>query len=177
MAIPNTVQTMRAGVAGTLAKEGPTRVSKYILDYTFNAATENHATPSRAVCFKDAAAGTVNPGDTGGQVFAGLLLGNERVLSDAGDSWYNNGDTAEVVIFGEMFVNIDENNDTTVANQALAVGDTLYFEKATGKLMAGPDANQGNYTQIKGCVVTGISNYVARGRARLARVALTGPQE
>src|SRR5690625_4745827 len=133
MAIPNTVTQMRSGIVGTLAKESPSRVRTAILDYDLD--TENYATPSRACTYTDDR--TVTTGGTG--EFAGLILGNQRVLSDAGESWHQSGDVVELVVMGEMFVNIDLGTDPKR-------GDAVYFEDATGKLGAGT-AGEGQ-TQI-----------------------------
>lgn len=164
MAIPNHVKPMRSGVVGTLANDGPKRVRPYALSYEFNATTENHATPSRAVSV--AADGTVHTGKGDNAVFAGLILGNQRVLSKTGESWYANGDVIEVISMGEVFVNIDNSDDNP--SSAAAVGGKVYFEAATGKLVAGSEGT----VEIKGAIITEVD--AGDKPTRLCKITLTG---
>lgn len=164
MAIPNHVKPMRSGVVGTLANDGPKRVKSYVLNYTFNASTENHATPSRAVSV--AADGTVHPGKGDGAVFAGLILGNQRVLSKTGESWHSSGEQIEVISMGEVFVNID--NSTDNPSSAAAVGGKVYFEATTGKLVAGSSSS----VEIKGAIITEVD--AGDKPTRLCKITLTG---
>lgn len=170
MAIRNSVRPMRSGIVGTLASEGPQRAGKAVLNYTFDADTQNHATPSRAVTFAADGSGTVQPGGAG--VFAGLILGNERVLSSNNESWYSDGDAVEFLEMGEIFANID-NSDATPDNpsSAAAVGGKVYFEPATGKLFA---AATGSMTEIKGAVITAVD--AGDSPTRLVKIMLNGPQ-
>lgn len=170
MSIRNSVRPMRSGIVGTLASEGPLRAGKAILDYTFSESTENHATPSRAVTFAADGSGTVQPGGTG--VFAGLILGNERILSDNDESWYSDGDAIEFLEMGEIFANID-NSEATPDNKSsvAAVGGKVYFEPATGKLFA---ASTGSMTEIKGAVITAVD--AGDSPVRLVKIMLNGPQ-
>lgn len=172
MSIPNKVQPMRSGIVGTLADDSPKRVIPCFMDYTFNAGTENHATPSRAVCFVDADKNTVEPGGSSGGIFAGLILGNERVPSNSRESWYATGDQVEVIQMGSVFVNIDD-----VSGQAgfatAAVGDKINYEKTTGKLAVG--TADSSFIEIKGAVITDISPYVSGVGTRLAKITLNGP--
>ena len=164
MAIPNHVKPMRSGVVGTLANDGPARIKAYVLNYTFNASTENHATPSRAVSV--AADGTVHTGKDNGAVFAGLILGNQRVLSKTGESWHSSGDQIEVISMGEVFVNIDNSGDNP--SNAAAVGGKVYFEAATGKLFAGDTGT----VEIKGAIITEVD--AGDKPTRLCKITLTG---
>lgn len=163
MAIPNTVTQMRSGIVGTLAKESPSRVRTAILDYDLDTEAQNDAAPSRACTYTDDR--TVTTGGTG--EFAGLILGNQRVLSDAGESLHQSGDVVELVVMGEMFVNIDLGTDPKR-------GDGVYFENATGKLGAGT-AGEGQ-TQIANAVIDAVGDdgYLP-GKPTLARIVLTGP--
>ena len=166
MSIPSTFKAIRSGIVGTLANDGPRRVAKVVLKYTFSSVTENFATPSRAVTF-DPTDGTVAPGGAG--VFAGLILGNERVASPNGESWYATGETIEVIQFGEVFVNIDDFSGNP--SSAAAVGGSVYYQNTTGKLAA---ASGGGYTKIAGAVITAVDGNASG--TRLARVVLNGPQ-
>lgn len=161
MAIPNTARSQRSYIAGMIASDGPTRVDTAVLKYTLDASgTENFATPSRA-CTYHATDETVAPGGTG--VFAGLIVGNMRVPSNAQESWYQSGDVIELMTMGEIAVNID--NDTA----AVAVGGKVYFDQANGKLCA---ASGQDRTEIKGAVITKIG---VTADPRLAVISLTGP--
>lgn len=164
MAIPNHVKPMRSGVVGTLANDGPKRVKSYVLNYEFNASTENHATPSRAVSV--AADGTVHTGKGDNAVFAGLILGNQRVLSKTGESWFASGDVIEVISMGEVFVNIDDSTDNP--SSAAAVGGKVYFEATTGKLFAGSTGT----VEIKGAIITEVDSNASG--VRLCKITLTG---
>jgi hypothetical protein len=164
MAIPNHAKPMRSGVVGTLANDGPKRVKSYVLNYEFNAATENHATPSRAV--SEAADGTVHPGKGNNAVFAGLILGNQRVLSKTGESWFASGAVIEVISMGPIFVNID--NSTDNPSSAAKVGGKVYFEATTGKLFAGSTST----VEIKGAIITEVD--AGDKPTRLCKITLTG---
>lgn len=165
MAIPNHVKPMRSGVVGTLANDGPKRVRPYVLNYDFNASTENHATPSRAVSV--ALDGTVHTGKGDNDaVFAGLILGNQRVLSKTGESWHSSGDVIDVVSMGEVFVNID--NSTDNPSSAAKVGGKVYFEATTGKLFAGSTST----VEIKGAIITEVD--AGDKPTRLCKITLTG---
>ena len=166
MAIPNTAQVQRSYIAGMIASESPARIKTAVLKYTLDATgAENFATPSRA-CTYDATDETVAPGGSG--VFAGLIVGNQRVPSSAQESWYQSGDTIELMTMGEIAVNID-NSDTDPSSTAV-VGGKVYFEPASGKLFA---SNNGGHTEIPNAVITKIDNNTTG--ARLAVIALTGP--
>lgn len=164
MAIPNHVKPMRSGVVGTLANDGPKRVKSYVLNYEFSAATENHATPSRAVSV--ASDGTVHTGKDVGAVFAGLILGNQRVLSKTGESWFASGDVIEVISMGEVFVNIDNSEDNP--SSAAAVGGKVYFDATTGKLFAGAVGT----VEIKGAIITEVD--AGDKPTRLCKITQTG---
>lgn len=164
MTIPNHVKPMRSGVVGTLANDSPKRIKTYVLSYDFSATTENHATPSRAV--SEASDGTVHTGKDDGAVFAGLILGNQRVLSKTGESWHSSGDQIEVISMGEVFVNID--NSTDNPSTAAAVGGKVYFEAATGKLFAGSTGT----VEIKGAIITEVDSNASG--VRLCKITLTG---
>lgn len=164
MAIPNSAKPMRSGVVGTLANDGPKRVKAFVLNYDFDADTENHATPSRAVSV--AADGTVHTGKDNGAVFAGLILGNQRVLSKTYESWHSSGDQIEVISMGEVFVNIDDTTDNP--SSAAAVGGKVYFEATTGKLVAGSTGS----VEIKGAIITEVDDNSTG--ARLCKITLTG---
>ena len=162
MAIPNNAAQQRSYIAGMIASEGPTRVDTAVLKYTLSG--ENFATPSRA-CTLNSDGETVAPGGTG--VFAGLIVGNQRVLSDRGESWHQNGDVIELMQMGEIAVNFD-NEDGTFA--APAVGGPVWFEKSTGKLRTAQSDTDN--TQIKGAVITKIG---VSADPQLAVITLTGP--
>lgn len=166
MAIPNSAKPMRSGVVGTLANDGPKRVKSYVLNYTFNATTENHATPSRAVSV--AADGTVHTGKDNGAVFAGLILGNQRVLSKTGESWHSSGEQIEVISMGEVFVNID--NSASDPSSGAEVGGKVYFEPTTGKLFASNTVTTN--VEIKGAIITEVD--AGDKPTRLCKITLTG---
>lgn len=163
MTIPNTAEQQRSYFAGLLSHESPSRVSTAILDYDLDTDVENYATPSRA-CTYNADNKTVAPGGDG--VFAGLILGNERVPSDAGQTWYQKGDKVELVEMGRVAVNID------LAIEDVERGAAVHFQKDNGKLGAG--AGNGTTTiTIKNAVIT---DYGDKSKSPcLALVTLTGP--
>ena len=161
MAIPYNAAQQRSYIAGMIASDGPTRVDTAVLKYTLDATgTENFATPSRA-CTLNVDGETVATGGTG--VFAGLIVGNMRVVSDSRASWHQNGDVIELMQMGEIAVNIDKNT------AAVAVGGKVYFDQANGKLCA--DSGQ-DRTEIKGAVITKVG---VSANPRLAVISLTGP--
>jgi hypothetical protein len=163
MTIPNSAKQQNSYIVGTLSHESPSRVSTAIVDYVLDPVTlENYATPSRA-CTYNAGTDTVAPGGDG--VFAGLILGNERVPSD-GESWYQKGDKVELVEMGSIAVNID------LAINNVARGAAVHFQKDNGKLGAG--AGNGTTTiTIKNAVIT---EHGDKAKSPcLALVTLTGP--
>lgn len=169
MSIPNTAAAMRSGIVGTIAHVGPTRVDTAILKYTLDPVTaQNFATPSRGCSV--AADGTVYPGQADSDTFAGLLVGNQRIVNNTGDSWHATGDQVELMQMGEMWVNID--NSTGAPSSAATVGGRVYYGKASGKLFSGADTNAN--LEIKGAVIVAIDD--GSKPTRLARVALNGPQ-
>lgn len=164
MTIPNTAKQQRSYFAGLLSHESPSRVSTAILDYALDPVTlENYATPSRA-CTYNADDETVAPGGDG--VFAGLILGNERVPSDSGESWYAKGDKIELVEMGRVAVNID------LAINDVARGAAVHFQKDNGKLGAGVGNGTTTIT-IKNAVITEHGDKTKS--PCLALVTLTGP--
>lgn len=161
MAIPYNAAQQRSYIAGMIASDGPTRVDTAVLKYTLDATgAENFATPSRA-CTLNADGETVAPGGTG--FFAGIIVGNSRVVSDSRESWHQNGDVIELMQMGEIAVNFD--NDTS----AVAVGGKVYFDQTNGKLCA---ASGQDRTEIKGAVITKAG---VTADPRLAVISLTGP--
>lgn len=162
MTIPNSAKQQNSYFAGMLSHESPSRVSTAIVDYDLDTSVENYATPSRA-CTYTAGTDTVAPGGDG--VFAGLILGNERVPSD-GESWYAKGDKVELVEMGRVAVNID------LAINDVARGAAVHFQKDNGKLGAG--AGNGTTTiTIKNAVIT---EHGDKAKSPcLALVTLTGP--
>lgn len=163
MTIPNSAKQQNSYFAGMLSHESPSRVSTAILDYTLDTDVENYATPSRA-CTYIGETSTVAPGGAG--VFAGLILGNERVPSEGGETWYGKGDKIELVEMGRVAVNID------LAIEDVARGAAVHFQKDNGKLGAG--AGNGTTTiTIKNAVIT---DYGDKSKSPcLALVTLTGP--
>jgi hypothetical protein len=162
MSIPNTAKQQNSYIVGVLSHESPSRVSTAIVDYDLDTSVENYATPSRA-CTYNADDETVAPGGDG--VFAGLILGNERVPSD-GESWYAKGDKVELVEMGRVAVNID------LAINDVARGAAVHFQKDNGKLGAG-DGNGTTTITIKNAVIT---EHGDKAKSPcLALVTLTGP--
>jgi hypothetical protein len=163
MSIPNTAKQQNSYFAGLLSHESPSRVSTAILDYALDTDVENYATPSRA-CTYNVDDETVAPGGDG--VFAGLILGNERVPSEGGETWYAKGDKIELVEMGRVAVNID------LAINDVARGAAVHFQKDNGKLGAG--AGNGTTTiTIKNAVIT---EHGDKAKSPcLALVTLTGP--
>lgn len=163
MTIPNTAKQQNSYFAGLLSHESPSRVSTAIVDYTLDTDVENYATPSRA-CTYNAGTDTVAPGGDG--VFAGLILGNERVPSDADQTWYQKGDKIELVEMGRVAVNID------LAISDVARGAAVHFQKDNGKLGAGTGDGTTTIT-IKNAVIT---EHGDKSKSPcLALVTLTGP--
>lgn len=162
MAIPNNAAQQRSYIAGMIASESPTRVDTAVLKYTI--AGENFATPSRA-CTLNLDGETVAPGGTG--FFAGIIVGNMRVLSDRGESWHQNGDVIELMQMGEIAVNFDNESSTFTAP---AVGGEVWFEKSTGKLRTAQ--NNTDNTKIVGAVITKVG---VTADPQLAVISLTGP--
>lgn len=163
MTIPNAAKQQNSYFAGMLSHESPSRVSTAILDYTLDTDVENYATPSRA-CTYNVDDETVAPGGDG--VFAGLILGNERVPSDSGETWYAKGDKIELVEMGRMAVNID------LAISDVARGAAVHFQKDNGKLGAGNGDGTTTIT-IKNAVIT---EHGDKAKSPcLALVTLTGP--
>ena len=121
----NSANSMRSGIAGMLSRDSGNIVESYVLKYTFVAADENYATPSRVVSL--ASDGTVYPGNTGIDPVVGTLLGNMRVISDSQDSSFKSGDTVEVLRSGYIFGNIDGGSATLFAD--------VKYEKKSGKTM------------------------------------------
>lgn len=158
MAIPHTVQEMQSGIVGTLAKLGPSRVRAALLSY--DETQDRKAYPGRAATFNGEQ--TVDVGGEG--VFAGIILGNQRVLSDTQAEHYLTGDAIEVIAMGEVFVTLELGTD-------VKRGDAVFFENATGKIGAGV-ADEGQ-TQIENAVVTDVGNNGVV--PALARIMLTGP--
>ena len=166
MAIPNTAKSQRSYIAGMIAFESPLRIKTAVLKYTLDASgDENFATPSRA-CTYDATDETVAPGGSG--VFAGLIVGNMRVPSNAQESWYQSGDVIELMTMGEIAVNIDNANNNP--SSAAAVGGKVYFDPDNGKLFA---AATGSKTEIPNATIIRIDENTSP--TRLAVVSLTGP--
>ena len=163
MTIPNTAKSQKSYIVGTLSHESPSRVTTAIIDYTFDAGVENFATPSCA-CTYNSGTDTVAPGGDG--VFAGLSLGNERIASDDGSSWYKKGDKVELVEMGRIAVNID------LAISDVARGAAVHYQKTTGKLGAGVGDGTTTIT-IKNAVITDHGDKSAN--PCLALVTLTGP--
>ena len=163
MTIPNTAKAQKSYIVGALSHESPSRVNTAIIDYTFDASVENFATPSRA-CTYNSGTDTVAPGGDG--VFAGLILGNERIASDDGSSWYKKGDKVELVEMGRVAVNID------LAISDVARGAAVHYQKTTGKLGAGLGDGTTTIT-IKNAVITDHGDKSAT--PCLALVTLTGP--
>lgn len=163
MTIPNTAKQQNSYFAGILSHESPSRVSTAIVDYTLDTDVENYATPSRA-CTYNADNETVAPGGDG--VFAGLILGNERVPSDGGQAWYEKGDKVELVEMGRVAVNID------LAIEDVERGAAVHFQKDNGKLGAGVGNGTTTIT-IKNAVIT---DHGDKNKSPcLALVTLTGP--
>lgn len=164
MAIPNTAKSQRSYIAGMIASDGPTRVDTAVLKYTLDASgDENFATPSRA-CTYNAGTDTVAPGGDG--AFAGLIVGNMRVPSNAQESWYQSGDVIELMTMGEIAVNID------LAISDVARGAAVHYQKTNGKLGAGVGNGTTTIT-IKNAVITDHGDKSAN--PCLALVTLTGP--
>lgn len=164
MAIPNTAKSQRSYIAGMIAFESPRRIKTAVLKYTLDASgKENFATPSRA-CTYDATDETVAPGGSG--VFAGLIVGNMRVPSNAQESWYQSGDVIELMTMGEMAVNID------LAISDVARGASVHYQKTNGKLGAGVGNGTTTIT-IKNAVITDHGDKSAN--PCLALVTLNGP--
>lgn len=163
MTIPNTAKQQNSYFAGLLSHESPSRVSTAILDYTLDTDVENYATPSRA-CTYNVDDETVAPGGDG--VFAGLILGNERVPSESGQTWYAKGDKIELVEMGRVAVNID------LAISDVERGAAVHFQKDNGKLGAG-EGNGTTTITIKNAVIT---EHGDKAKSPcLALVTLTGP--
>lgn len=163
MTIPNTAKQQNSYFAGLLSHESPSRVSTAILDYDLDTDVENYATPSRA-CTYIGETSTVTTGGDG--VFAGLILGNERVPSEGGQTWYEKGDKVELVEMGRVAVNID------LAIEDVARGAAVHFQKDNGKLGAGVGNGTTTIT-IKNAVIT---DYGDKSKSPcLALVTLTGP--
>ena len=162
MAIPYNAAQQRSYIAGMIASDGPTRVDTAVLKYTL--AGENFATPSRA-CTLNADGETVAPGGTG--AFAGLIVGNMRVVSDSRESWHQNGDVIELMQMGEIAVNFDNENGTFTAP---VVGGQVWFEKSTGKLRTAQSDTDN--TRIVGAVITKVG---VTADPQLAVISLTGP--
>lgn len=168
MAIPNAARAQRSYLAGMIANDGPTRIHTAVLKYTLDASgDENFATPSRA-CTVNNDGETVAPGGNG--VFAGLIVGNMRVPSHAQESWYQSGDVVELMQLGTIAVNID--NTTNDPSSGAIVGGKVYFEPASGKLVAG-NSTSGN-TEIPGAVIVALD--AGDKPTRSALVTLNGPQ-
>ena len=163
MTIPNTAKQQKSYIVGTLSHESPTRVTTAIVDYDLDTSAENFATPSRA-CTYNAGTDTVAPGGDG--VFAGLILGNERVPSDDGSLWYKKGDKVELLEMGKIAVNID------LAISDVARGAAVHYQKSNGKLGAGVGNGTTTIT-IKNAVITDYGDKSAN--PCLALVTLTGP--
>lgn len=168
MAIPSTYKVMRSGIVGTIADDGPRRVKKVILGV--DPANEKLATPSRAACYVDTTSEVVEPGGDG--KFAGIILGNERVLSDVGDSWYAKGDGIEVMQMGAVFVNIDNHADNP--SSAAARGGKVYYETATGKLFAAVGTGGAVGVEIPDAYIESIDD--GSKPTRLAKIVLNGPR-
>lgn len=163
MSIPNAAKQQNSYFAGMLSHESPSRVSTAIVDYTLDTDVENYATPSRA-CTYVGETDTVAPGGAG--VFAGLILGNERVPSESGQTWYQKGDKVELVEMGRIAVNID------LEIAKVARGAAVHFQKNNGKLGAGTGDGTDTIT-IKNAVIT---DYGDKNKSPcLALVTLTGP--
>ena len=125
----NNANSMRSGIAGMLSRGEGIR-EPYVLKYTYVQADENHATPSRVVSL--APDGTVYPGNKGTDPVIGILVGNMRVVSDGGESYFKSGDTVEVLRSGYIFGNIDGGSATLFGN--------VKYEKKSGKtMMTGTD--------------------------------------
>ena len=163
MAIPNTAKQQRSYFAGMIASDGPARVDTAVLDYTL--ANENFATPSRACTWLTDE--TVKPGGTG--VFAGLIVGNSRVVSDSRESWHQSGDVVELMQMGEIAVNFDDEAGTYTAP---VVGGEVWFENANGKLRTAQQGGGSGNTKIKGAVITKVG---VAADPQLAVITLTGP--
>lgn len=163
MTIPNSAKQQNSYFAGMLSHESPSRVSTAVLDYDLDTDVQNYATPSRA-CTYVGETDTVTPGGDG--VFAGLILGNERVPSDGGETWYEKGDKVELVEMGRVAVNID------LAIDDVKRGAAVHFQKDNGKLGAGEGDGTDTIT-IKNAVIT---DYGDKNKSPcLALVTLTGP--
>lgn len=170
MSIPNTARDLRSYIAGMIASDSPTRIDTAVLKYTLDATgAENFATPSRA-CTVNGDGETVAPGGKG--VFAGLIVGNMRVPSSAQESWYQNGDTIELMLFGEIAVNIDNSADDP--SSGAAVGGPVYYHSDNGKLLASNTQTDADIIQIPGAVITKIDD--GSKLTRSAVVMLNGPQ-
>lgn len=161
MAIRNTAQPQRSYFAGLIASDAPSVIHTHQLDYT--QAGEVFATPSRGCVFVDAVAGTVKPSGDG--VFAGIIVGNMRVVS-GGESWFANGDTVELMSKGEIAVNFD-NEDSS--RKAPVVGGKVFVGKTDGKIRT--EANSGDAVEIpNACIIAvGVS-----ADPQLAIISLNG---
>ena len=161
MAIRNTAQPQRSYFAGLIASDAPSVIHTYQLDYTQSG--EVFATPSRGCVFVDAVAGTVKPSGDG--VFAGIIVGNMRVVSGT-ESWYATGDTIELMSKGEIAVNFD---DVTPGRKAPVVGGKVFVHKADGKIVT--EAKDGDAIEIpNACIIAvGVS-----ADPQLAIISLNG---
>ena len=161
MSIPNTATQQASYFVGLLAHEGPSRVDTAILKQVTVAG--NEAYPGKA-CTYNADDETVAVGGEG--VFAGLILGNERVPSDSGEGYYANGDKVELVQMGEMSLAID------LGIAAIARNAPVHFDKTTGQLGAGAGDDTDTFT-IKNAVIVRYGDKTVA--PCIATVSLTGP--
>lgn len=120
MPFPTVAGKMKSGIPGTRSHEGPLRAIAGIL----NSATETNNVFGRVFTYRDLPSETMQAGGTG--PVAGIMISPLTYnIGRQGDTYLENGNTAEFLAEGEVCVQIDA---------AANIGTPVYFVQATGLL-------------------------------------------
>jgi len=138
MSIPNSITSLKTGVIGTFAYDGPTRVQTK----TLASATSADNVYGRAFFHTSADPEKVTATINTGLTFAGVLVNPHQ--GAVGSTYADNGTVGELCTMGEVLCRVKK------GTAAPALGDVVHAVVATGELSA---ANASGTQLIKGATI------------------------